>query len=71
MQWVQVEEFRDLTLEKMLQEGGMGEQMRPRVTDLEPCFAREPTSGFISTAVTQRPNFTKRHIRTCTPLCVT
>lgn len=30
-----VEEFRDLTLEKMLQEGGMGEQMRPRVTDLE------------------------------------
>ncbi|CAE7659579.1 CCL1 [Symbiodinium sp. CCMP2592] len=30
-----VEEFRDLTLERMLQEGGMGEQMRPKVTDLE------------------------------------
>jgi len=30
-----VEEFRDLTLEKMLQEGGFGEQMRPKVTDLE------------------------------------
>ncbi|CAE7438154.1 CCNH [Symbiodinium natans] len=30
-----VEEFRNLTLDKLLEAGGFGEQMRPRVVDLE------------------------------------
>eukprot|EP00439_Symbiodinium_sp_Y106_P064966 s1214_g10.t1 len=47
-----VEEFRDLTLEKMLQEGGFGEQMRPKVTDLEPWNAvlQWPASVLIAAA---------------------